>query len=83
MAENTPSTALQQFEQISQISAVRQVGLLLGLAASIAIGVGVVFWAQGPDYSPLYADLAANDASQIITQLDQAMSITSMNLRAA
>ena len=71
MAENTPSTALQQFEQISQISAVRQVGLLLGLAASIAIGVGVVFWAQGPDYSPLYADLTANDASQIITQLEQ------------
>jgi len=71
MAENTPATVIQQFEQISQISAVRQVGLLLGLAASIAIGVGVVFWAQETDYSPLYGNLSVNDASQIIGQLDQ------------
>ena len=47
----------------------RQLGLLVGLAASVAIGFAVVLWSQQPDYRPLYGSLNGMDASQVVDTL--------------
>ena len=72
MAVLDPTQAVQQFGRVAELPVVRQLGLLIGLAASIALGVGIMFWVQEPDYSPLYGNLAEMDAAEIITALDDA-----------
>ncbi len=71
MAVIEPSKAFQQFNVVSQLPVLRQLGLMVGLAASIALGVGIIFWAQEPVYKPLYGNLSEMDASQVINQLEQ------------
>jgi len=51
------------------LTVLRQVGMMVGLAASVAIGVSVVDWSQEPDYRMLYNNLDAKDASQVATAL--------------
>jgi flagellar M-ring protein FliF len=46
--------------------------LLVGVAAAIAAGVGVMLWAIGPTYSLLYSNLAAEETAQITQVLDSA-----------
>jgi flagellar M-ring protein FliF len=46
--------------------------LLVGVAAAIAVGVGVMLWSVGPTYSLLYANLAAEDAASVTQALDSA-----------
>src|ERR1700722_7941227 len=46
--------------------------LLVGIAAAGAAGVTVVLWTRGPSYSLLYANIAAEDQSQIAQALDAA-----------
>jgi flagellar M-ring protein FliF len=50
----------------------RPILLLVGIAAAVAAGVTVVLWSRGPDYSMLYANLAAEDQAQITQALDSA-----------
>ncbi len=50
----------------SGLNFIRQAGLLVGLAASIAVGFAVVLWSQEPDYSPLLSDMSNVDASQAV-----------------
>ena len=76
---NTPQTTEQSarpalaglafLDNLSQMPALRQVALLVGLAASVAIGFAVVLWSQEPDYRPLYASLAGLDATQVVETL--------------
>ncbi len=58
-------------DSIANMPALRQVALLVGLAASVAIGFAVVLWSQEPDYRPLYANLSNMDASGVIETLNQ------------
>lgn len=46
--------------------------LLVGVAAAIAAGVGVMLWSVGPTYSLLYSNLGGEDAAQIAQALDSA-----------
>jgi flagellar M-ring protein FliF len=50
---------------------VRQLGLLIGLAASVALGVAVVMWGQEPSYRMLYSSLSDKDSGQIIDALQK------------
>lgn len=50
----------------------RQLAVMVGIAASVAIGVAVVLWSQSPNYAPLYGGLAEQDATEVITALQQA-----------
>ena len=52
--------------------AVKQIALLVGLAAAVAAGVALVLWSQGDNYTPLYSSLADRDVGEITTQLDSA-----------
>ena len=55
---------------MSALGILRQVGLLIGLAASVALGVAAVLWAQGGDYRPLYSNLQRLDSSAVLDVLD-------------
>ena len=46
--------------------------LLVGVAAAVAAGVGVMLWSVGPTYSLLYANLGGEDAAQVTQALDSA-----------
>src|SRR5688500_6754094 len=44
--------------------------MLIGIAAAVAAGVGVVLWSKEPTYSLLYGNLGQQDAAQIAQALD-------------
>lgn len=76
---SVPATApqrggiLAQSDVLSGMSALgvlRQLGLLIGLAASVALGVAAVLWAQGDDFRPLYGSLERLDSSAVLDVLD-------------
>ena len=47
----------------SRLRLLHQLGLMLGLAASVALGVAVVLWSRTPNYALLYGGLTDKDAS--------------------
>ncbi len=44
--------------------------MLIGIAAAVAAGVGIVLWSKEPTYSLLYGNLGQQDAAQIAQALD-------------
>jgi flagellar M-ring protein FliF len=53
-------------------SGLKPLMLLIGVAAAIAAGVGVMLWAIGPTYSLLYSNLGPEETAQITQALDSA-----------
>ena len=53
----------------NKLSLMRQLGLMVGLAASIAIGFAIVLWSKAPDQRVLFSNLSFADANQVIEQL--------------
>lgn len=70
--EKKPLFGLAFLENLSQMTMLRQIGLMVGLAASVAIGFAVVLWSQQPDYRPLYGSLTGMDANQVMETLNGA-----------
>jgi len=60
------------FMGMSTLPIIRQAGLLIGLAASIAIGIYVVMWSQTGGFVPLAPNLSARDNSKLISILQTA-----------
>ncbi|NOX09897.1 MAG: flagellar basal body M-ring protein FliF [Gammaproteobacteria bacterium] len=61
--------AASSMQGLSTLPALRQVGVMIGLAASVALGVAVVLWSQTPSYSLLYGNLSNADASEVADAL--------------
>ncbi|MFN2288834.1 MAG: flagellar basal-body MS-ring/collar protein FliF [Chromatocurvus sp.] len=61
---------VERFTDYSRQPAARQIALLVGLAASIALGFGLVQWAMTPNYKPLFGSLSGEDTNQVITALE-------------
>lgn len=59
------------FEGLSSLNLLRQVGLMITLAASVAAGFAVVMWMQGADYRPLYGRMDNLDAANVMDVLEQ------------
>jgi flagellar M-ring protein FliF len=53
----------------NKLTMMRQFGLLIGLAASIALGLGVVLWSQKDTYRPLMNSTNSYDAKELIEVL--------------
>lgn len=73
MAETAVSTRANTgdlIEGFNNLNIVRQAGLMVGLAASVAIGFAVVLWSQGEDYKPLYGSLDRLDSAEVGQILD-------------
>jgi flagellar M-ring protein FliF len=51
---------------------VRPLLLLLGIAAAVAVGVSVVLWWRGPNWSLLYGNLSDSDANAVVQALQTA-----------
>jgi len=49
----------------------RQLGVMLALAISVALGVAVVLWSQTPNYSLLYSNLGDRELSAVVSGLQQ------------
>ncbi|MGD8176775.1 flagellar basal-body MS-ring/collar protein FliF [Marinimicrobium sp. ARAG 43.8] len=58
-------------EGFSNLNLLRQAGLMVGLAASVAIGFAVVLWTQGEEYRPLLPDLDPRQSPDVVTILEQ------------
>ena len=56
-------------EGLTNLSVLRQLGIMIGLAASVALGVYVVLWSMGEEYQPLYASLDRMDPNDVISVL--------------
>ncbi len=58
-------------QSLMQVPAVRQLGIMLGIAASVAIGVAVVLWSQTPNYALLYSSMAEKEVSEVLDSLNK------------
>jgi len=67
-----PLFGLNFLQNLSEASVLRQLGLLVGLAASVAIGLALVLWSQQPEYRPLLGSLSGVDADQLSETLGAA-----------
>ncbi len=58
------------FTGFGTVGVVKQMGLMLGLAASVALGISLVLWASGKDYKPLDANINPGDMLQVTQVLE-------------
>lgn len=64
MAETTTLPAMpQSLRGLKDLPIVRQLALLVGIAAAVAGGIAMFTWSQQPGYVGLYADLSGKDAA--------------------
>ncbi len=68
----TAQTTSNAASGFSTLPVARQIGVLIGFAASVAIGFAVVLWAIEPSYTPLYHNLNSREASQVLDSLTKA-----------
>lgn len=54
----------------ARLDVLRQIGLMVGLAVSVALGFAVVLWSQGESYQPIYGNMEGYDSSLIMQSLE-------------
>lgn len=69
LAAQQPLTALR--EGFGRLSNGQKLSLIMGLAAAIALSVGLWIWAQTPDYRVLYGNLSDRDGGMVIDALQR------------
>lgn len=58
-------------KNLTSLSVAKQVGLVISLAASVALAVGIILWSQTPQYSLLFGSMDAKDMAEVVQTLDQ------------
>jgi flagellar M-ring protein FliF len=69
MADIVPSAPRSLLEAVP---ALKQVGLLAGVAAAVAAAIWLVLWSQGQNYSVLYGQLSERESGQVMDALTAA-----------
>jgi flagellar M-ring protein FliF len=74
MADNTPATTdnatrADSLKSLLRNPMTRLLLLLVGVAAAVALGVGIVLWSRGPNFALLYAGLDPKDAAAVTQAL--------------
>lgn len=59
------------FQGMTALPILRQLGLLIGLGASISLGVAVVLWMQTPNYTRLPGQLSGQTLNDVINVLER------------
>ncbi len=59
----------QALAALIRLPVTRQMGMLVGLAASVALGVAVVLWSREPAYSILFNQMASRDTAEVVNIL--------------
>ncbi|MCF6345606.1 MAG: flagellar M-ring protein FliF [Thiomicrorhabdus sp.] len=65
----TPGSTL--LNNLTALSVAKQISLVIALAATIALIVGLLFWSQSKPYSLLFGSMDAKDLSEVIQTLEQ------------
>jgi flagellar M-ring protein FliF len=68
MADIVPAPA----RSIADIPGLKQVGLLVGVAAAVAVAIWLVLWSQGQNYTVLYGQLSERESGQVMDALTAA-----------
>jgi len=68
-AKNAEGSPL--LKNLTSLSVAKQVSLVITLAASVALAVGIILWSQTPQYSLLFGNMDAKDMSEVVQTLDQ------------
>lgn len=71
MALVNADTVNAQMRGFGKLGALRQVGLMIGLAASVALGVAIALWSHEPNYGLLYANLNDRDKAEVMDALSK------------
>jgi len=69
--ENRAPNALETLQGVSEKPIFRQIALMVGIAASVALGAAVILWSQSPDYTVLYNDVPESQLGDISDALKQ------------
>ncbi|GAA3969069.1 flagellar basal-body MS-ring/collar protein FliF [Allohahella marinimesophila] len=56
---------------LNRLSVIRQLILMVGVAASIALGIAIIMWASEPSYRPLFNDMSSYDPTEVAAVLQQ------------
>ncbi len=64
-AVSTQASESDLMAGLNRLSVFKQLGLMIGLAGSVALGFALVLWLQEPNYQPLMHDLAAQDVEEV------------------
>ena len=59
------------FQGMTALPVLRQLGLLIGLAASIALGIAIVLWMKTPNYTMLPGQLSGQTLNDVIGVLER------------
>jgi flagellar M-ring protein FliF len=71
MAESSGQTISALLRGFNELPTQRKLGLMVALAAVIALFVGSMMWAQTPDYRVLYGNLNDRDGGAVIDALQK------------
>lgn len=71
MAEATGQTLTALIQGFNDLPSQRKLGVMVALAAVIALIAGSVMWAQTPDYRVLYGNLSDRDGGAVIESLQK------------
>ena len=58
-------------KNLTALSIAKQVSLVIALAATLSLAVGVVIWSQSSNYTLLFGSMDAKDLSEVVQTLDQ------------
>ena len=50
---------------LNRLSLLRQLVLMIALAASVAMGVAIILWTMEPDYQPVFSDMSVYDPTEV------------------
>ncbi len=59
------SSGFAVLDGLGGLTVIKQIGLMLGLAISISLGLWIVLMSQEPDFRPLYTDISHLEAGQV------------------
>lgn len=66
-----PTALMAAVQGMDRLPFFRQMGLMVGIAASVAIGVAIVLWAQAPNLGVLFNGLDQKDSSAVVEALQK------------
>ena len=67
--DSNAASRMDSLKSLAQTPAVRQILLLAGIAAAVAIGIAAVMWSRAPNYGLLYGGLEQKDAAAVTQAL--------------
>jgi flagellar M-ring protein FliF len=67
-ASSSSAFGLDKFNQLSQH---KKLGIIVAIAATVALLAGAWLWSQSPDYRVLFSNISDQDGAAIINALQQ------------